>query len=193
MLLSHVKQEYEDVRLSNEEFTKMKTEGKLEFGQVPAVEWDGVMYTQTHAILRAIGHNNGLYSTDPITMWKIDSIIDATGDLLSAYYTAAFNPVEETKKELLEKFFSVTFPTYLERLENRLKKNSSQKHIVGDNMTIADFVLAGVAYSRFLNEANPNKATELAIVEKNPVALAYFKSLGEELKEHLEKRKPSAW
>lgn len=32
MLLNHVKQEFEDIRLTSEEFGKLKAEGKFEFG-----------------------------------------------------------------------------------------------------------------------------------------------------------------
>lgn len=81
MLLKYVGQEFEDVRYTREEWNKVKEEGKFEFGQVPAVEWDGKMYTQTYSILRSLGAANGLYSTDPITMWKIDSTIDAMNDM----------------------------------------------------------------------------------------------------------------
>lgn len=45
MLLSHAKQEFEDIRLSKEEFAPLKAEGKFEFGQLPGLEIDGVMYT----------------------------------------------------------------------------------------------------------------------------------------------------
>ena len=44
MLLNHAKVEFEDCRISKEEFAKMKEEGKLEFGQLPVVEHDGKFY-----------------------------------------------------------------------------------------------------------------------------------------------------
>ena len=86
IMLTYLEQPFEDIRLTGEEIGKYKAEGKFEFGQVPAVEWEGKMYTQTNSILRAIGANNGLYSTDPHTMWRIDSTIDALSDMINAYY-----------------------------------------------------------------------------------------------------------
>lgn len=41
MLLTHAKQEFEDVRINGEQLAELKTSGKLEFGQVPAAEHDG--------------------------------------------------------------------------------------------------------------------------------------------------------
>lgn len=192
-LLTFIKADFEDVRLTQEDWAKLKAEGKFEFGQLPALEWEGVIYTQSTSILRSIGHNNGLYSTDPVTMWKIDSTLDALNDLISAFYAAAFNPNEEAKKAGLEKFYTTTMPFFCEVMEKRLKANTSQNHMVGDKMTIADIAMFAVAYARFLNTHNPNAGTELAIVEKYPVFLAYCKHLGEEFKEYLATRKPSAW
>lgn len=45
LLLNHVKLEFEDCRLTGEEFGKLKAAGKFEFGQVPAFEWEGTTYT----------------------------------------------------------------------------------------------------------------------------------------------------
>ena len=86
LLLTYVKQEFEDQRVSFEEVAKLRESGQLEFGQVPQLEWDGVKYVQSSAILRAIGANNGLYSSDPITMWKIDSLVDHTTDTANVFY-----------------------------------------------------------------------------------------------------------
>ena len=156
-LLKYLDAEFEDHRLTGEEFGKLKAEGKFEFGQVPALEWDGKMYSQTNSILRAIGSNNGLYPavTDPVTMWKIDSLIDAQEDIGNQFWKSSNTGDEETKKKALETFFGQTLPQYFGRLEKRLKENTSQKYIVGDKITIADFAIASVAYTRIFNEANP--------------------------------------
>jgi len=193
LMLTYLEAPFEDIRLSGEEFAKLKAEGKFEFGQLPAVEWEGQMYTQSASILRALGANNGLYTNDPKTMWKIDSTIDALNDVISAYYNAAFNPNEDAKKAGLEKFYAETFPKFCERLENRIKNNSSQKHIVGDNWTIADFAVCGVAFSKWENDHNPERGTEKSIVEKYPVLNAYFDNAREQSKDYLASRKPSPW
>ena len=41
MLLNHAKVEFEDVRMTQEQWPAIKQELNLEFGQVPAVELDG--------------------------------------------------------------------------------------------------------------------------------------------------------
>jgi glutathione S-transferase len=45
LMLTYLEAPFEDIRLSREEFGKLKAEGFFEFGQVPAAEWEGKMYT----------------------------------------------------------------------------------------------------------------------------------------------------
>ena len=112
MLLSHAKQDYEDVRYTFEEWGKIKGESRFEFGQLPAVEWDGETYTQSASILRALGQKFGYYSTDAVTMWRIDSTIDALSDLVAAIYKAVFNKHAEEQAKQFEELFSTTIPKF---------------------------------------------------------------------------------
>lgn len=195
MLLAHAKVPFEDVHYTFEQVPEAKASGNLEFGQLPAVEREGKFYSQSVACLRALGImlENGYYPTDAYQAYLVDSIVDAVGDIYNGYFTAAFHPNEETKKTLLEAFLANTLPRFLAAFEKRLEGNSSPDKIVGDKHTIADFALAALAYSSFLNEANPMKAQILEVASKFPKLLDYFNGLGETLKEHLATRKPSPW
>ena len=173
LLLTYVKQEFEDQRVSFEEVAKLRESGQLEFGQVPQLEWDGIKYVQSSAILRAIGANNGLYSSDPITMWKIDSLVDHTTDTANVFYQAFFIPDEAQKKEKLAAFVTGALAKYMGALESRLKTNSSQKHLVGDKETIADFSVLGFIFAHWANPACPLQAQELEQLEKFPLLKAY--------------------
>ncbi len=65
LLLTLAKVDFEDVRYTKETWPEAKASGKFEFGQVPAVEIDGVFYTQSHATLRFLGKKYGYYPEDP--------------------------------------------------------------------------------------------------------------------------------
>lgn len=71
MLLNHAKVEFEDIRLTEEDFAKLKREGTvpMEFGQVPVLEYEGKHYCQTQAIIRALGKFHGYYPEDPYVAW----------------------------------------------------------------------------------------------------------------------------
>lgn len=193
MLLAHQKVEYEDVTYTFETLGEIKASGNLEFGQLPAVEIDGKFYAQSVAILRMLGIKYGYYPSDAYAAWKVDSTIDALGDLLNAFYKANFNPDEEAKKALFKTFYEVTFPKWLEAIQKRVETNSSPDHIVGDKLTIADFALAALAYATFLNDSNPMHKEQLEIVEKYPKLLDYFRGLGDKLKDYLASRKTYPW
>lgn len=193
MCLWLAKQEYEDVAYTFESLKQAKESGILEFGQLPVVECDGKFYSQSQAMLRSMGMMFGFYPEDALQAWKVDSTLDFIGDLLGAFYKAKFNPDAEAGKQLMADFQAKTFPHFLQCIQKRLEQNSSPDHIVGEKHTIADIALAAVAYSSFLNEHNPTRAEQLAIVEQYPKVLDYFKQLGEVFKEYLTARKPSPW
>ena len=101
-----------------------------------------------------LGTRHGYYSTDATEQWKIDSTIDAASDLYTSMYKFAFEADAEKKKVAAEAFFTTTFPQFCEIIEKRLNANSSQKFIVNDRITIADFSLGAFAYSTIFNEGN---------------------------------------
>ena len=62
--------QYEDIRLTGEKWIEFKNSGKLEFGQMPALELDdGKMLTQSMAILDYVCQTYKLQPTDPYTNW----------------------------------------------------------------------------------------------------------------------------
>ena len=69
IILNHAKVAFEDVRLNGEGFAALKAEKNLEFGQIPALEIDGQLLTQSAAILRYLGKQHGYYPADPLESW----------------------------------------------------------------------------------------------------------------------------
>lgn len=76
---------WEDVRLSFEDFEKLKSEGKLAFGQLPALEVDQkTMLFQSASIMRFVGRYAGLYPVeDYLYAAKIDALVDQEIDLFT--------------------------------------------------------------------------------------------------------------
>ena len=166
MLLWHAKQEFEDVRLSPEDFGKLKEEGKLEFGQVPALEIDGKQYTQSHAILRLLGRKFGYYpETDLDAAWKIDSTLDSITDLVALMLKIKNEP-EETKKASLENFLGNTLPKWLTAISKRVSENGNNGFLVGDKETVADFSFNALLSATFFNEGSEYSAFLKPIFEK---------------------------
>ena len=187
-LAAHAKIQLETVVVNGESMAALKESGKLEFGQVPMLEVDGKHLAQSWAILRFLGRQHGYYPSDPETAYQIDSTIDAVEDYLGAYFKFNFEQDAERKKAAKETFMTKFLPNWLNAIEKRITKNSSQKYIVGDKMTIADFALGAVGFNVLLNEANPTYAETWEIVKDREVLKAYATHQREELKEYLTTR-----
>ena len=194
MALFHAKVPFENVNYGfGEDLAKAKASGNLEFGQLPVLQVGEKFLAQSHAILRFVGLKYGYYpAQDPEACWRIDSTLDSLNDVSAAFYKAAFAD-EASKPELFKAFFGNTLPAWLNVLDKRLHSNSSKKYIVGNKITIADFSLAAWAYSTYLNEKSEAKDQIAPLVAAHPDLDAYFRGLGDELKGHLETRRPSPW
>ena len=73
-MLRHANFQYEDERLSLEEFAAKKASGEL--SSLPAWIEDGFTTTQSNAILRSLAIRLGYYHEDPMITWNIDSLMD---------------------------------------------------------------------------------------------------------------------
>jgi glutathione S-transferase len=89
LLCAHAGLPLEDIRIpldSRGPFDKLKAEGKLPFGQLPALQISETepLITQSSAIMRYLGKVSGqasLYPSCPATAALIDGIIDEENDL----------------------------------------------------------------------------------------------------------------
>ena len=95
--------DYEDVRVTREEWVKLKPGKKrvlpskrktfrhinfLEytFGQLPGLEYKGEKIGQSMAITRFLGREFGLAGKDNWTQAKVDEVIDSVSDLINSKY-----------------------------------------------------------------------------------------------------------
>lgn len=146
----------EDIRLDREKFVKLKEDGTLRFGQVPALEvmkeGKAFVITQSASIMRFIGKKAGgtLYpSDDPIQAAYIDSIIDQEADLFMGLGITMYKErfgfailedptlLATVRKDLND----VILPKHLNFFENLLNESTSGWLAGGDGPSIADFVL----------------------------------------------------
>ena len=94
---------FEDVRVSYADVKRMRESGYLPFGQVPALEVDGVVYAQSAAILRWIGRQAGIYPDDlQIIIDQVEeTLVDMRHVVLPGFYGAALGRSPVTGEPLL--------------------------------------------------------------------------------------------
>eukprot|EP01036_Dinobryon_divergens_P031383 gene31383-40771_t len=131
---AYAKLPLEDVRITNEEFSQLKANGKLAFGQVPALEVDDKqVIIQSASIMRYIGKLCDLYPTsDHLKAAYIDSIVDEEIDLFMGLsvsrYRARFGfgcLDDATVSTVRESLNSEVLPRHLSFLESMLSQSPS--------------------------------------------------------------------
>ena len=96
---------------------------------------------------------------------------------------------EEEKSEQLEEVRNGILPKFLNICEKQLEKNGTDcKFIVGNDLTIADFVLTCLTFNVLKNEMCPLSAQLGPILSNYPKFVEYTGRLHTELANHLESR-----
>lgn len=112
---------FEDKRLSREQFADIKS--SLPLGQVPVLEVDGEVMTQTYAILRYAGRLGGLYPvSSPFAALKVDEVLHALCEMGEQMIPSFQEQDADKKKAMRVELATVTLPRYAALVEARLKK-----------------------------------------------------------------------
>lgn len=132
--------EFEDVRLTREEFLAQKEAGAYTFGMLPVMEIDGEMLAESAALLRYAGKLSKLYPEDPKDAVKVDMVTDGLENLVAPMMS---DPTPEGR----EKFLQDVLPRYMKPVNDIVAKSAGGPFVLGDKMSIADLtILSFVGY-----------------------------------------------
>ena len=140
--------------------------GVLPFGSMPVWNEDGFCMCQSSAILRMLGIRLGYYPEDPMTAWRVDSLVDFMEDNLGKcngwiFPAATGGQVDMTKEDA---WFADYWDKVIPVMEARLAEHG-KKYVAGtDTPTIADFkCFAQVSRA---SKINPNTAVPASTLQK---------------------------
>jgi len=178
ILMAEADINYEDQRLSFEDWEKMKS--KTPWGQLPVLDVDGVMLAQSSAIERYLAR---LGKLDGASAWEsglVDSVCEALKDTMDPL-AALFGVKDEAeKKAKTEAYFKDHFPKWAATLEKVLSSNNGGNgYFVGSDITLAD-IHAYVALSTTRGRSpsclvtSPKLTALLARVEARPRIAAWI-------------------
>lgn len=181
--------EYNDNRVTGDDWKNLRESGKLPFGQVPALELaDGTILAQQFAIMNYIAEvHPALKGTDPVLNAKADSLcqylwLDAFPNIGPKTFSTADN-----RLEVLQAGCDKYMPTVYAKMQEFLP--ADKKYLTGDAVTIWDIQIAGVFINLLLN---PNaKDPEFWKTEwaKAPERMKkYIADFQEEFKDYLDAR-----
>ena len=140
-LLCHANFQYEEDRLSFEQFGQLKPTGVFPLGSMPVWEEDGFKTVQSNAILRMLAIRLGYYPEDPILAWNCDSLMDFMEDMQGKKqgYMSPILGGQTPPLEGSDEWIAAYYDTIFSLLENRFKQHG-KKYVAGtDNLTAADF------------------------------------------------------
>ena len=136
---------FEDKRITSEEFSYIKENGKMTdgtiipFSQLPVLVIDGQSIAQTGAIARICGKISGFYPESLVEAGKVDQIIDTATDINILMRPSMREQDPEKKKLMRQELSKNDLPKYFGFLENLLK---DEKIWFAENrMTIADIAI----------------------------------------------------
>lgn len=121
---------FDDIRYGLEEFAEMhELKARLPFGQIPALEVDGVFLAQTDSLMRFVAKLADLYPSDAVQAARSDMIVAYQADIQSAIAKMSFDGVpgaagtqrvpEELRRQRVEAWCDSTLPRMLEYLERQ--------------------------------------------------------------------------
>ena len=136
---------FEDKRITSEEFSYIKENGKMTdgtiipFSQLPVLVIDGQSIAQTGAIARICGKISGFYPDSLVEAGKVDQIIDTATDI-NILMRPSMREQDPDKKKLMRLELSKNdLPKYFGYLENLLQDENIW--FAENRMTIADIAI----------------------------------------------------
>jgi len=177
----------EEVINFGEQFQELKASGKLPFGQVPILEYNGEVLAQSIAILRFVCQKFGLYPTDSKQAYLVEAIVDQRRDVLLKAIKIYNITDEAEKKKSMENFYAGDLVADLKLIEAFYKKHTSGNgYFVGDKMSMADIDLIDF-YIKFITHP-PRKEIGQKAIEQVPELKKYFETRVQDFKTYLETR-----
>ena len=102
---------------------------------IPMLEMDdGKVFTQSGAVLRAVGRMGNLLPTDNDGLYTSDKLIEDAEDLRTASYKCFIS--WGASQESADEFIATVLPLHLGNIERQLKE-SSGKFFLGDSLSLA--------------------------------------------------------
>tara|TARA_B100000965_G_C19551184_1_gene740111 strand:+ start:657 stop:1313 length:657 start_codon:yes stop_codon:yes gene_type:complete len=139
---------FTDYRIENRDYEIFKKSGTLPnnkiapFKQLPVLEVDGKIFSQTGTIARFCGKLSGLYPiNNDYEAALIDQIIEASQDINFMVTLSNRDKDPQKIKKSREILATKHLPKMFQFLENLINKNKNSSWFVSDKITIADLAV----------------------------------------------------
>ncbi|KAL9962463.1 hypothetical protein ACROYT_G031568 [Oculina patagonica] len=143
--------DFEDIRVNPEEWmTKLKPSGFSPSGQLPVLEVDGKVLTQSKAILTYVAKEFNLAPGSNFEQAQADMLAHCISDLEDKLSAAFHVDDPERKEKALAAVTKELVPEKCRFFEKFLLANSKHGFFIGDKLTYADIVVFTFLNSHYL-------------------------------------------
>ena len=143
-ILTYAKADWEDKRITHEEWPKMKETDLFEFHQMPILVHNGKKMSQSIAIELYLLRQFNLYGKNIDEQYEIDNLLCTFDDLLPLLGKYVFRCKDEKEKEETKKVLIEKVQFYVKKIEERYIKLGKGKYYLGDHFSGADIYIASV-------------------------------------------------
>lgn len=131
--------EYEDVRLSRDQWAEFKP--KTPYGQLPVMTVDGKMLAQSAAISRYCAKLAGLVPSNDLQAALCDELYEASSEIQALVYPSMMMKDESEKLEARKKLVEGPLADKLAMLDKRLADIAGDKFVGGDKPSHGDLAV----------------------------------------------------
>lgn len=167
---------FADDRIAFDKFAELKL--TLPLGQIPVLEVDDTVFSQSIAIARYAAKLADLYPTEPVEALRVDMIVDSIAELIEPTIAVLFREKDEgAKAEKTKQYLETSVPKIFKALEKMVQG----KFFQGNKVTLADFMLFDFVtngltpgFTAFSLDAYPKLSAAVANVQALPAIAAYL-------------------
>ena len=185
-ILYYSKAKFTDVKVSNEDWKKLKQTGKFGCEELPVMEHKGKLFYQMHAIEQYLAYNFNIHGKNIEDEYQINCLLDSFDDLFTIFKHFTWPETEEDKEHIedYKKAFKSKFAFFVNTLEKKFRdKGQNDKYYLGNYFSLADIFIT-VVLSNFADKLKCENILE----EQGPSINALIKRIKEnELKDFFEK------
>lgn len=163
---------FEDRRFAPADFAEIRKATPL--NQVPTLQIDDRVVTQSDAIARYVGKLAGLYPADPLQALLCDEVLGALEDV-NVKIGATFGLQGDAFRQAREALASDTLPRYLRWLQQQLDERGGE-YFADRRLTIAD--LKALVVLRWLTSGKLDHIPADLVARVAPGLIAYLERIG---------------
>jgi len=135
LILAQAEVSFTDERITREEFVALKP--SLPNGQLPVLNFNGTVLSQSIAIARFLANEYGLAGKSNLEKAQVDELVDTMMDLFNGYAAPTFRAKDEDEKKRLKGLLVEKAEQSFGQLEKRL---GGAQYFVGNNLTWVDLL-----------------------------------------------------